>query len=99
MKKLMFAAAIFAASTFANADRPAEQLYNQFCTACHTIGVANAPKVHDVAAWAPHLAKGNDKLMESIHNGINAMPPKGLCQDCTDAEFLELIKFMSTEKK
>lgn len=99
MKKLIACAFIIATSTtsFA-ADRSAEELFNKHCTICHTPGIANAPKVHDVEGWKPHLAKGNDVLMNSIHNGINAMPPKGTCNDCTDTEFQSLITYMSTAK-
>jgi len=30
-----------------------EQVFAAVCTACHTAGVAGAPKLGDVAAWAP----------------------------------------------
>ncbi|MFY3158262.1 c-type cytochrome, partial [Achromobacter xylosoxidans] len=30
-----------------------EQVFQAVCTACHTAGVAGAPKVGDNAAWAP----------------------------------------------
>lgn len=100
MNKLLIAICFLAASTFVNAaDRPAETLYNQYCTICHAMGVANAPKTHDVEAWKPKLAQGNEAMLKVIHNGLNAMPPMGMCQDCTDSEFLELIKFMSTAKE
>lgn len=99
MKKLLLAVCVIAASTLAYADRPAEEVFNKHCTVCHTPGIANAPKVHDVAAWKPVLEKGTDKLMQSIHNGINAMPPMGTCMDCTDKEFLELIDYMATAKE
>lgn len=32
--------------------------------------------------------------MESVHNGLNAMPAKGMCMDCTDTEYKALIEFM-----
>lgn len=100
MNKLLVAVCFLAVSAFVSAaDRPAESLYNQYCTICHATGVANAPITHDVEAWKPKLAKGDEALLSSIHNGLNAMPPMGMCQDCTDSEFLELIKFMSTAKE
>lgn len=98
MKKLLLAVCVLSASAFVNADRPAEELFNKHCTVCHTPGIANAPKVHDVDAWKPHLDKGNETLMNSIRNGIGAMPPTGTCGDCTEQEFLDLIKYMSTAK-
>lgn len=78
------------------ADVPAK--YNMYCVACHGTGAAGAPKVGDTAAWAPRIAAGADALVTSVKAGKNAMPPKGLCNDCTDAEFKELIQYMSGAK-
>lgn len=72
--------------------------YNRACTACHVSGVAGAPKSHDVAAWETRMAKGMDALVASVKNGLNAMPPTGLCADCSDEEYQELITYMSSAK-
>jgi cytochrome c5 len=72
-----------------------EAVYNQFCFACHTAGVGGAPKTHDVAAWEPRLAKGDDALLTSMLNGLNAMPPKGTCMGCSDDELKAALEFMS----
>jgi cytochrome c5 len=53
----------------------------------------------DAAAWAPRLAKGMEALLVSVNNGLNAMPPKGMCFDCTDADYTALIEYMSTPAK
>ena len=39
-----------------------------------------------------------DALLASVKNGLGAMPPTGLCADCTDKEYKELITYMSTAK-
>ncbi|WP_295802655.1 c-type cytochrome [uncultured Microbulbifer sp.] len=75
-----------------------EEIYNRACQVCHATGVANAPKVHDAEAWKPRLDKGMDALLGSIKNGLNAMPPGGMCPDCTDEQYKALIKFMSSPK-
>lgn len=72
-----------------------EQRYAQSCAPCHASGVMNAPKTHDRAAWAPRLKQGDDALLAHIKNGYKMMPAKGLCNDCTDAEYKALVKFMS----
>ena len=72
--------------------------YNRSCAVCHNVGAAGAPKSHDVTAWEPRLAKGMEALVASVKNGLNAMPPTGLCADCTDEEYQELITYMSTPK-
>ena len=65
------------------------------CGVCHNAGVAGAPKIGDKAAWEPRLAKGIDVLVGSVTNGKGAMPPKGLCNDCTADDFKAIIKRMS----
>lgn len=69
--------------------------YNKTCAMCHGSGAAGAPKKGDKAAWAPRLKQGEAVLLQHIQTGIRAMPPKGMCTDCTEADYKALIKFMS----
>ncbi len=69
--------------------------YNKSCAVCHATGAANAPKTGDAAAWEPRLAKGMDTLVASVASGLNAMPPKGMCFDCSDEDVKALIEFMA----
>lgn len=91
--KLLFAALLATAST-AMAEPPMDK-YNKSCAVCHAAGVAGAPKTGDAQAWEPRMAKGMDALVSSVKNGLNAMPPKGMCFDCSDEEYKELITYMS----
>lgn len=101
MKKMMFAIAIavtglasFGQAIEAQAaEAPAK--YNMYCVACHSTGAAGAPKTGDKAAWEARLAGGVDVLVANAVTGKGAMPPKGLCADCTDAELKEIIEFMA----
>jgi cytochrome c5 len=98
MKKVLFTAALAAVSisgALSAAAEPNMEKYNKSCAVCHAQGVAGAPKIGDAAAWAPRLEKGLDGLMASVKNGLNAMPPRGMCFDCSDDEYMELIKYMS----
>lgn len=97
MKKLALVALMAAAATTAIADgaRDTTELYNRACMACHASGAAGAPIAHNAEAWAPRLAKGMDVLVASARNGLNAMPPRAMCMDCTDDEYKALIEFMS----
>jgi len=98
MKKtlLVMAAALLAMNV--QAARDTETLYNQSCIACHASGAAGAPKTGDAAAWAPRMEKGIDVVVKNAINGINAMPPKGMCMDCTEEEFKALVEFMVKAK-
>ncbi|MBM13213.1 MAG: cytochrome c5 family protein [Halieaceae bacterium] len=70
--------------------------YAASCGACHAVGVAGAPKTGDSEAWVARLnARGMDGLIASVRNGVNAMPPGGLCNSCSDEEHAELINYMA----
>jgi len=78
-----------------SAGRSGEELYNTFCIACHSVGLANAPKLGDAAAWSKVLEIGMDDLIASAKKGKNVMPPMGTCIDCSDDELKIAIQFMS----
>ena len=67
------------------------------CNACHGAGVLGAPKIGDAAAWKTRADEqgGLDGLLAKAISGINAMPPKGTCADCSDDELKAAIKHMS----
>lgn len=79
----------------ATGPRSGEDVYNATCATCHAVGVAGAPKKGDVAAWETRLAKGFDETLAVALKGLNAMPAKGLCMDCSDDELSAAIHFMS----
>mgnify|MGYP001819535907 FL=1 len=74
--------------------RDGQTIYKTACFVCHDAGVAGAPKLGDAAAWAPRIAKGNDALYSSLKNGLNAMPPKGTCMNCSDDELKAVLDYM-----
>ena len=63
-----------------------EEVYNSACAACHTAGVAGAPKVGDKAGWETRAQQGLDTLVTHAINGKGAMPAKGGNASLTDAE-------------
>ena len=81
----------------AAAPRSGDAVYTASCLACHSAGVAGAPIVGDKAAWVDRAAKGIDGLLATAISGINAMPPKGTCADCSDEELKAAIEYMLTE--
>jgi len=76
-----------------------KKVYDTICTACHTAGVANAPKPGDKAAWAPRLKQGPDALVQSVIKGKGAMPPKAGNPALSDAEIRAAIEFMVSQVK
>ena len=77
--------------------RSGSDIYSAHCFACHTAGVAGAPKIGVLEEWEPRLAKGMSILMASTKNGINTMPPMGTCMDCSDEELQSAIDHMLVE--
>ena len=74
----------------------AQQKYMASCFACHSTGAAGAPKVGAgmSAEWEPRLEKGLDAVVQNAINGINTMPAKGLCFDCTDEDLRAIVEYM-----
>lgn len=106
----IMSAVLFAAVTSADVDNSqqslqiaqltdgfnAETTYMASCFACHSTGAAGAPKVGDgnAEAWAPRMEKGMDAVVGNAINGLNSMPPKGLCFTCTDDDLRALVEYM-----
>ncbi len=83
----------------AGGARSGEEVYTSKCAMCHATGASGAPKLGDVAAWAPRIEKGMDTLYTHAINGFNAMPAKGLCFDCSDEEINAAVDHMVAGSK
>ncbi len=96
MKKLLTMTAVAALTLSANTfAQDGEAVYKKACHICHAMGVAGAPKLNDKAAWEPRLAQGYDVLIKTIKTGKGAMPPGGMCTDCSDEDYKAAIEFMA----
>jgi cytochrome c5 len=85
------------ASAGGSAAKTPDDIIAKHCNACHGSGLLGAPKIGDTAAWkdrADHQG-GLDGILAKAITGINAMPPKGTCADCSDDELKGAIKKMS----
>lgn len=71
-----------------------ESIYNKVCVACHASGVSGAPILGDKSAWAPRIALGEDALVKTAISGIRAMPPKGGCMSCSDADIKASVEYI-----
>jgi cytochrome c5 len=85
------------ASAGGGAAKTPDDIIAKHCNACHGAGLLGAPKIGDTAAWkdrADHQG-GLDGILAKAITGINSMPPKGTCADCSDDELKGAIKKMS----
>lgn len=72
-----------------------QDTYEQFCIVCHRDGLAGAPKFQDDNDWKPRMTgKTIDDLVTSSINGLNAMPPKGTCSECSEEDLKAAIQYM-----
>lgn len=74
-----------------------DDVIGKHCNACHGSGLMGSPKIGDSAEWGKRAKEqgGLDGLLAKAITGINAMPPKGTCADCSDDELKGAIKKMS----
>ncbi len=96
---IMPAAAAPAAGAVPSAARSGEDIYKSTCSACHGTGAAGAPVFGDKAAWAPRIKQGVDTLVSHAVSGIRAMPPRGTCGSCSDAELKKAVEYMVNKAK
>lgn len=74
------------------------------CSKCHLTGLGGAPKIGDVADWAPRIAKGQETLYTHAIEGFtsptyNVMPPKGGFIDLSDGDVKLAVDFVTFASK
>lgn len=91
---------VVVASTGGGASRTlqtGEAVYNLACSACHTAGIAGAPKTGDLAAWKPRIAQGFDTLVKHAVEGFKTMPAKGGNASLDPVEVARAVAFMGNK--
>lgn len=74
-----------------------EKVYNEFCASCHAVKPeisVGAPRFRVASDWKPYAAMNIDSLLKMADEGINNMPPRGGCFECTDANLKAAILYM-----
>lgn len=71
-----------------------DEVVSRHCTACHEAGLGGAPKMADKAAWAPRIATGVEAMAQTVLAGKGAMPPKGTCGSCSEADIKAAVEAM-----
>lgn len=83
----------------AQPPRSGEAVYAATCAACHDSGAAGAPRGGDRVAWAPRLAQGMDMLTQHAMQGFKAMPAKGGCAECSEAEIRAVVEHLAAKAR
>lgn len=87
-------------STAVSAADPAsgKAIYDSSCGACHSTGAAGAPKLGDVAAWAPRIKTGLSALFASAIKGKGPMmPARGGNPKLSDAEVQAALNYIISQ--
>lgn len=74
-------------------------VYASACAACHTAGVAGAPKLGDKAIWAVRLKTGTEALYASAIKGKGIMPAKGGNMALADADVRASVDYLIAQSK
>ncbi|MCB1627023.1 MAG: cytochrome c5 family protein [Xanthomonadales bacterium] len=77
-------------------------IYGNLCSACHTAGVAGAPKLEQ-AAWSSRIGQGMDTLVKHAIEGFQGqagiMPARGGNPSLTDEQVAATVQWMVDELK
>lgn len=71
-----------------------KKIYDSACVACHSSGLAGAPKFGDSVAWAPYIETGLDTMLQVAITGKGAMPPRGTAMSASDDDLRDAILYM-----
>ena len=88
-----------AASAAAGGPVDGKSVYDKVCFACHTAGIAGAPKLGDKAAWEARIKQGQDTLYSNALKGIRTMPAKGGAPDLPDANIKAAVDYLTAAAK
>ncbi len=107
----MFIAPIYAEShhpqeflkTISGTRNEGEQIYNHFCSNCHAqkpLIPLGAPRIGEKSDWNLRVKQGIDVLFKHTDEGLNAMPARGGCFECTDEQLiLAIVEIVPKEDK
>ena len=76
-------------------QKRAAEIYAETCIVCHAEGVGGAPRPGIDSDWQARLAYGVEELYYNTIEGLGAaMPPRGLCDSCSDKELGATVDYM-----
>lgn len=75
-------------------NRSGEEVYKFICSSCHSITSPGIPKLRSKSDWKERVAKGKEQLYINAIQGLNGMPERGYCADCSDEEVKAAVDYM-----
>lgn len=80
---------------------PGAKVYQQFCANCHAtdpLVPLNAPRFREKSDWQARLKQSSDLMFKHVNEGLNLMPARGGCFECTDDELKAAIQYLLPKK-
>ncbi len=77
--------------------RAGEKIFREFCATCHAktpLIDVHAPRINDKKAWDARRRMGMAALLAITANGVAAMPARGGCFECSDAQLRATIQYI-----
>jgi cytochrome c5 len=96
---LGLAALAFGAGGIASAATHGEKIYGKSCTVCHTDGLSGAPRLGNLAEWAPRIPAGKEALLESVRKGKGLMPPRGGNVEFDDNDLRAAVEYILSKAR
>lgn len=76
-----------------------QQIWEDNCKVCHSVGLAGAPKFGDANAWAPRLQRGMPSLYQHALEGWGDMPARGGNPALNDEQVKLAVNYMVEQVK
>ena len=73
------------------------KIFKEFCATCHAeqpLIDIRAPRIGDKAIWSALSKQGFATLLKVTIEGRGAMPARGGCFECSDAQLTETIQYI-----
>lgn len=77
-------------------------IYEHFCSSCHALEpliALGAPRKGQSQDWLLRLQQPVATLLQHTEEGLNAMPPRGGCFECSDEQLILALLYMLPEKE
>jgi len=94
-KVLLINIGLLSSSSAQELTQEQSQLFINNCLQCHSNAETGAPVIGNTNDWVDVVAKGEDKIVNNVIQGIRGMPPLGYCSACSKDDFRVLIRFMT----
>ena len=78
-----------------------QQIVQHYCATCHALKPLiqlGAPRIGRAADWNLRIKQGIDALFAHTDEGLNAMPARGGCFECSDKQLMLAIGAMLPEE-